>query len=100
MKTKELENEAVLFEVEHEVKVLEVKTREKEQETKLVDIKIKEIKRGLRHSTLKPLPPMRIMGSKDEYSGSSRMFNKKIVNGKVEMLDTELTEANIKLHNK
>ena len=43
---------------------------------------------------------MRIMGSKDEYSGSSRMFNKKIVNGKVEMLDTELTEANIKLHNK
>ena len=99
LKEKNLENEAALFEVEHEVKVLEVKVREKEQECKLTEIKIKEIKRGLRHSALRPLPSMRIIGNK-ESPLKSGVFQKKIVSGRVQYMDAELTEENMKLHNK
>lgn len=70
-----------------------------------MDIKIKEIKRAMRHSALRPLgslPPMRILGgnSDPEYNRESKVFHKKIVSGRVTLVDTQLTEENIKLHEK
>lgn len=36
--------------------MLELKVREKEQEERLAELKLKELKRSLRYKTLKPLP--------------------------------------------
>lgn len=39
----------------HEVKILELKAREKEQESRLADLKLKELKRSVRHKQLRPI---------------------------------------------
>lgn len=50
-----MEQENEIDEMEHEIKILEIKTKEKEQESRIVDLKIREIKRNLRHKQIKPL---------------------------------------------
>ena len=46
--------------MEQEVKVMELKAREKDQENRLADLKLKELKRSLRHKALKPLNTMKL----------------------------------------
>lgn len=50
-----MDQEQELEQMDHDVKVLELQVREKEQESKLAELKIKELKRTLRHKSLKPL---------------------------------------------
>jgi hypothetical protein len=45
----------MLKEEEHQMQVLHVKYREKVQEGKLCDMKIKELKRSTKHQALRPI---------------------------------------------
>lgn len=70
--------------------------REKEQESRLADIKLKELKRTIRHKTLKPImsqSPKNIIGVRGKsgqhikYASSSevgsKVLKKKLENGRV-----------------
>ena len=55
LKKKLVQGDAEVEELEHDVKVLELQVREKEQESRLAEIKLKELRRAIRHKTLKPI---------------------------------------------
>lgn len=50
-----MEQENEIEDIDHEVKIMELKVREKEQESRLADLKLKELRRSLKHRSLKPL---------------------------------------------
>ena len=41
--------------LEHELKILELQLKEKEQESRLADLKLKELKRSMKYKNLRPL---------------------------------------------
>ncbi|CDW80803.1 UNKNOWN [Stylonychia lemnae] len=101
------DQEIEIEQLDHDVKVLELQVREKEQESRLADLKIKELKRSLRHKTLKPLAssPKALTKGKNghiKYQSQSeigsKVLKKKLENGRVTYQDVVLTEENVKLH--
>ena len=106
-----MEQEQELEQLEHDVKVMELQVREKEQESRLADLKIKELKRTIRHRSLKPLmmasPKAQGRGKllanaplKYQSIDSSKVLRKKLENGRITYQDVILTEENVKLHEK
>ena len=93
--------------LEHEVKILELQAREKDQESRLADLKIKELKRSIRHNQLKPInsPYIKQADSNKRIRYASvndlpntKVLKKKLENGRVTYQDVILTEENVKLH--
>lgn len=84
---------------------MELQAREKEQEGRLADLKVKELKRTIRHRSLKPLmvasPKGKLQanaGLKYQSIDSSKVLRKKLENGMITYQDVILTEENVKLH--
>jgi hypothetical protein len=79
--------------------VLELQTKEKEQEGRLVELKLKELKRSVKHKQLKPLSSSPAGIKKDgrknqstiELAGS-KILKKKLEKGRVIYQDAGLTE--------
>jgi len=102
--------------LEHEMKILALQLKEKDQESKLADMKIKEMKRSLKHKQLKPIGKVgspqlnkpnksvgrggRVMYNSNNDLAGSKILRKKLENGRVTYQDVVLTEENIKLHEK
>eukprot|EP00347_Sterkiella_histriomuscorum_P021818 403332657 len=112
LKQKLHEQENEIDQLDHDVRVLELQVREKEQESRLADIKLKELKRTIRHKQLKPImsqSPKGLVGVKIGKNGQhikyashsevgSKVLKKKLENGRVTYQDVVLTEENVKLH--
>ena len=98
--------EADIKSLEHEVEIAALKLREKDQEFKLWELKIKELKRQTRHNILKPLEVEAVSSQIKTEHKSNRVGNKHN-QGKSESLNImgklspykpmELTEENIRL---
>lgn len=82
--------------------------KEKEQEARLAELKLKEIKRSLKHRALKPIPvsppnngkktvAVKYQSASSDMPGS-KILRKKLENGRVTYQDVVLTEENVKLH--
>jgi len=105
-----VEQEQELEQLEHDVKVMELQVREKEQEGRLAELKLKELKRTVRHRSLKPLVSPKAQAkllpngtSALKYQSidtSSKVLRKKLENGRITYQDVVLTEENVKLHEK
>ena len=70
-------------------------------ESRLVDLKLKELKRSIRHKSLKPIAPTgpsptRIQGQR----GNDGIIHKKLVGGRITYQEANLTEENIRMHEK
>jgi pyruvate/2-oxoglutarate dehydrogenase complex dihydrolipoamide acyltransferase (E2) component len=75
--------------------------REKEQENRLAELKIKELKRTIRHRSIKPMAsPKAKIAHKYQSIDSSKVLRKKLENGRITYQDVILTEENVKLHEK
>ena len=70
---KELENQ--INESKHNINMLNVKLKEKDQECRLSVLKIKELKRAVRHNQLKPLPKAPTRNEEDKKSHESEVSN-------------------------
>ena len=88
---------------------MEIKAREKDQENRLAELKLKELRRNLRHKTLRPLngigTPKTIVKGKDLMFAKTSpdkdkvkiLMKKTLENGKLTYQDAGLTESNVKL---
>ena len=94
--------------LEHEVEIAALKLREKDQESKLWELKIKELKRQTRHNALKPLDIELISSQiKTEHRSNRDLAGVRHNQGKSESHNImgklnpnspmELTEENIRL---
>lgn len=70
---KDLENQ--INDSKHNINMLNVKLKEKDQECRLSVLKIKELKRAVRHNQLKPLPKVPHRNDEDKKSHDTEISN-------------------------
>lgn len=104
LEVRKQENE--ISNMEHMVEIAALKLRERTQEYRLCELKIKELKRQTRHTALKPLefepnsnnPKTSENESYREIRNDSTLGRSENSNLREQLRIAELTEANVKLH--